>query len=79
MVFDVQTGAVSDNYSNSIVNEYVNQEIGVNALYQGDEFRVQVGMAAMPTKTHNYTSSGASYKVDTTMYRVNWAPNAMVF
>ena len=76
---DVQTGEVSDNYSNSIVNEYVNQEIGVNALYQGDEFRVQVGMAAMPTRTHNYTSSGASYKVDTTMYRVNWAPNAMVY
>lgn len=76
---DVQTGEVSDNYSNSIVNEYVNQEVGVNALYQGDGFRVQVGMAAKPTKTHNYTSSGASYKVDTTMYRVNWAPNAMVY
>ena len=76
---DVQTGEVSDNYSNSIVNEYVNQEVGVNALYQGNVFRVQVGMAAKPTKTHNYTSSGASYKVDTTMYRVNWAPNAMVY
>ena len=76
---DVQTGEVSDNYSNSIVNEYVNQEVGVNALYQGNGFRVQVGMAAKPTKTHNYTSSGASYKVDTTMYRVNWAPNAMVY
>ncbi len=76
---DAQTGETVDNYSNSIVNEYINQEIGLNALYQGDGYRVQVGMAAKPTKTHNYTSSGASYKVDTTMTRINWAPNAMVF
>ncbi len=76
---DVETGEISENYSNSIVNEYINQEIGLNALYQGDGYRVQVGMAAKPTKTHNYTSSGSSYKVDTTMFRVNWAPNAMIF
>ena len=76
---DAQTGAMIEDYSNNIVNEYVNQEIGLNALYQGDGYRVQVGMAAKPTKTHNYTSSGASYKVDTTMTRINWAPNAMIF
>lgn len=76
---DAQTGAAIDNYSNSIVNEYINQEIGLNALYQGSGYRVQVGMAAKPTKTHNYTASGASYQVDTTMTRINWAPNAMVF
>lgn len=75
---DVETGEVAANYSNSIVNDYINQEIGVNALYQGDGFRVQVGMSAKPTKTHNYTASAADYKVDTTMYRINWAPNAMM-
>ena len=68
-----------DSYSNSIYNEYVNQEIGANALYQGDGFRIQAGLAIKPNKTRNYTTSGSDYEVDLTMYRNNWSPSAMVF
>ena len=68
-----------DSYSNSIYNEYVNQEIGANALYQGEGFRIQAGLAIKPNKTRNYTTSGSDYEVDLTMRRNNWAPSAMIF
>ena len=49
-------GAFDYNYSNSIINESNRQEIGVNALFQNESFRAQVGFAAMPTKTYNSTT-----------------------
>lgn len=76
---DVETGLPVDSYSNSIYNEYINQNIGFNALYQGDGYRFQLGFSAKPSKTHNYTASGAAYQVDTTMTRMDWSPNAMMF
>lgn len=70
-------GVIVDNYSNKIYNDNLNQNIGFNALYQGKGYRFQVGLAAMPTKLHNYTASGSAYKVDTTITRLNWSPNVM--
>ncbi len=44
-------------YSNEILNEQTDQNIGVNALYQSKKMTAQVGFAAMPTKTYNSTTS----------------------
>ncbi|MCQ2158606.1 MAG: outer membrane beta-barrel family protein, partial [Bacteroidales bacterium] len=71
-------GKKIESYSNSISNEYVDQEIGANFLYQLEKFRAQLGFSAKPTRTHNSTANG-SYKVDTTMNVVNWSPQAMLW
>lgn len=77
--YDIESGALVGDYSNSIVNEYVNQEIGVNAMYQNEDVHAQIGFAAMPTKTHNSTEAGSGFAVDTIRNIVNWAPSAMLF
>ena len=64
-------------YSNSIVNEYVNQSVGANLLYQGDNLRAQVGASLRPTKTHNSTTR-SSYQIDTTFTVINWSPQAQI-
>ena len=72
------TGEVPDpSYSNSILNDYVNQSIGANLLYQGEYLRAQVGASLRPTKTHNATTK-ASYQIDTTFTVYNWSPNAQI-
>ena len=76
---DAQTQAIVDSYTNQIINEFTSQEIGANILYQPGEARFQVGFSAIPSKTHNYTSSGSAYKIDTTLVRFNWAPQAMMW
>ena len=74
----IPAGEVFDpSYSNSILNDYVNQSIGVNLLYQGDYLRAQVGASLRPTKTHNATTR-ASYQIDTTFTVYNWSPNAQI-
>lgn len=81
--FDMLNGGAKDyNYSNEIVNEYLNQEFGVNALYQDEKFRAQVGLAALPVKTHNSTTRYNDGKFEPQTYdSFNWnfAPQAMVF
>ena len=73
-----RSGEVLDpSYSNSILNDYVNQSIGANLLYQGDNLRAQVGASLRPTTTHNATTR-ASYQIDTTFTVYNWSPNAQV-
>lgn len=73
-----RNGEIPDpSYSNSILNEYVNQSIGANLLYQGDNLRAQVGASLRPTTTHNATNR-ASYQIDTTFTVLNWSPNAQV-
>ena len=73
-----RTGEVPDpSYSNSILNDYVNQSIGVNLLYQGDYLRAQVGASLRPTTTHNATTR-AAYQIDTTFTVYNWSPNAQI-
>lgn len=83
--YDLLNGRELDyNYSNSIINENVRQEIGVNALYQDKRFRAQVGFAAMPTKTYNsttrYNSADGSYTPqEYSDFRWNFSPQAMMF
>ena len=81
---DLETQAKAYDYSNSIINESVRQEIGVNALYQDSKFRAQVGFAAMPTKTYNsttkYNSTDGSYAPqEYNDFRWNFSPQAMMF
>ena len=64
-------------YSNSIINEYVNQSAGANLLFQGSTLRAQVGASIRPTKTHNSTTR-SSYQIDTTFTVINWAPQAQI-
>ena len=70
---------LNGDYSNSVVNEYVNQEIGVDAMYQNSSMHAQIGFSAMPNKTHNTTASGSGYYVDTLRTVMNWGPSAMMF
>lgn len=60
-------------YSNSILNQTINQRAGLTFSYQTDKLTAQVGMSANPTNTHNVTN-GETY--DNTV--VNWAPEARV-
>ncbi len=76
---DALTGAAVASYSNHITNEFTSEEVGANLLYQKKTFRAQLGFAVIPSKTHNYTQSGAAYKVDTTITRLNWSPTAMLY
>ncbi|MBQ9547862.1 MAG: TonB-dependent receptor [Bacteroidales bacterium] len=43
-------------YSNQVVNESNNQNLGGNLLYQTEKFRGQVGLGVMPTRTFNSTT-----------------------
>jgi len=66
-------------YCNQVTNTYVNQEIGVNALYQKPKIRAQLGVSAKPTETWNETTK-AGKAVDPFHSMVwNWAPQAMVW
>lgn len=76
---DAATGAAVDSYSNHITNDFSSEEAGANLLYQTGSFRAQLGFAVIPSKTHNYTKSGAAYQVDTTITRLNWSPTAMLY
>lgn len=63
-----------DVYSNNIYNRYINQQAGVNMMYQNKDIRAQVGFSAMPRYTFNETN-GKTYEDKA----VNWAPNASIF
>ena len=76
---DAVTGAAVDSYSNHITNDFTSEEAGANLLYQTGTFRAQLGFAVIPSKTHNYTQTGAAYQVDTTITRLNWSPTAMLY
>lgn len=69
--------AIVDAYTNKITNTYVNQNIGVNMLYQSETLRLQLGVAAKPTKTVNSTKR-ASRDTTITMNVWNIAPQAML-
>lgn len=60
-------------YSNSILNQTINQRAGVNFSWQTSKLTAQLGVSANPTTTHNETN-GETY--DNTV--VNWAPEARV-
>ena len=64
-------------YSNSIFNDVLTQQAGVNLLYQGDKLRMQVGVSINPTRTHNRTEKAGTV-IDTTYSVLNWSPQARV-
>lgn len=75
----VDYSQIVEEYTNNVVNEYVNQSIGANVLYQNDKVRAQLGFSAKPTKTHNTTAKGTLVNpVDTTYTVWNFAPQAML-
>lgn len=83
--YDLTNGGAFDyNYSNEIVNVNRRQEMGINALFQDDKLRAQVGFSAMPTYTYNSTTK---YNYVTESYspqeykdfRWNFSPQAMLF
>ena len=65
-------------YSNSIVNRSMTHDAGVNLAYQEGRTRAQVGVAFMPTFTHNVTVDGNTEK-SYDNFDPNWAPRAMLF
>ena len=73
-IFNPVGQALNADYSNSILNRYVNQSIGVAVMYQEDKVRAQLGFSANPTNTHNETN-GIPYDSKV----LNWAPRAMLF
>ena len=71
-------------YSNEIVNESRNQEIGVNVMYQKEKSRAQLGFAALPTDTYNsttrYNSSTGDWKPEEYKdFRWNFSPRLMLW
>lgn len=83
--YDLNNGGEFDEqYSNSIINENNRQEIGVNALFQNENFRAQLGFAAMPTQTYNsttrYNSETGDYSpVTYDDFRWNFSPQISMF
>ena len=82
---DNKTGLKDYMYSNEITNEYNNQEMGFNFMYQNEKSRAQLGFAAMPTKTYNKTSrydasAGRYAELDPYKdFRWNFSPRLMVW
>ena len=71
-------------YSNEILNESNNQEIGVNMMYQKDKSRAQLGFAALPTRTYNsttrYNSMTKEWKpMEYKDFRWNFSPRVMLW
>ena len=71
-------------YSNEIVNESHNQEIGGNLMYQKEKSRAQAGFAALPTRTYNsttrYNAASGSWKPEEYKdFRWNFSPRVMLW
>jgi hypothetical protein len=60
-------------YSNSILNENINQRAGITFSWQTDKLTAQLGAAANPTHTYNKTN-GETYESNV----VNWSPEARI-
>ena len=71
-------------YSNDIINQTNQQNIGVNLMYQKEKSRVQIGFSAIPVTTYNsttkYDSTDGSYSPkEYDDFRWKFAPSAMVW
>lgn len=70
-------------YSNEIINESTQHDIGVNLLYQSEAFRAQLGFSALPTHTFNSTTqltkTGEYVPRNYVDDRWNFSPRAMLF
>ena len=74
-VINEETGLKDDTYSNRILNQAFNQNIGLAFMYQNEKLRAQLGASAVPTSTYNETNGYAPYKD----FRWNFSPRAMLF
>ena len=71
-------------YSNEILNESHNQEMGFNLMYQKEKSRAQIGFAALPTDTYNsttrYNAASDTWKpVEYKDFRWNFSPRMMMW
>lgn len=71
-------------YSNNIINQSTQHDLGVNLLYQSETFRAQLGFSALPTHTYNSTTqydpkTGSYTPRDYVDDRWNFSPRAMLF
>ena len=60
-------------YSNSILNQNINQRAGITFSWQTDKLTAQLGASANPTHTYNETN-GETYESNV----VNWSPEARI-
>ena len=72
-------GAKDDYYSSRVVNINNSHNMGVNALYQTEKMRFQLGFSAIPTRTRNETTrAGKTLKpYDDTRWR--FSPQGMLW
>lgn len=73
--FDNITGQKDEMYSNNVYNKAINQTAGINAMFQNEKVRAQLGFAVKPTKTHNETTGRADFDRNT----LNYSPQAMLY
>ena len=73
IIFDPVGATRSEEYSNSILNENINQRAGVTFSWQTDKLTAQLGAAANPTHTYNETN-GKTYESNV----INWSPEARI-
>ena len=72
----VGDGDVDQDYSNRILNRYINQSAGMAFMYQEKSVRAQLGFSANPQYQYNETSG---HKDPYEARVLNWSPRAMLF
>ena len=73
IIYDPIGATPNAEYSNSILNENINQRAGITFSWQTDKLTAQLGAAANPTHTYNKTN-GETYESNV----VNWSPEARI-
>ena len=73
IIYDPIGATPNAKYSNSILNENINQRAGITFSWQTDKLTAQLGAAANPTHTYNKTN-GETYESNV----VNWSPEARI-
>ena len=76
-VYNTVGETINKAYTNVILNESLNQQVGANLLYQGDKLVAQVGVSLIPNRTHNDTERAVN-PIDTTYTVLNWSPQIRV-
>jgi len=70
--------SIVEAYTSKVVNDFMEQEIGLTFLYQSEKARFQVGFSGRPVNNVNNTQR-ASRDTSITIKAWNFAPKAMVF
>ncbi len=74
-IYDPVGATDDDAYSNHILNRSFTQNIGLAGMLQKKKLKAQVGLSAIPTRTHNETKGYKPYDD----FRWNFSPRAMFF